>query len=107
MARPQDGRIKTVSPDGEEIELRISTMLTAFGERSSCGSLRPMLVRDFQNWDSPARTASAGSYDQRALRHRPGHRSDRIGQKDTTLYSTMKLLATPEVNVYRSRIRSR
>ncbi|HEX2391198.1 MAG TPA: ATPase, T2SS/T4P/T4SS family, partial [Casimicrobiaceae bacterium] len=28
--RPQDGRIKTVAPDGEEIELRISTMPTAF-----------------------------------------------------------------------------
>ncbi|HKP67151.1 MAG TPA: ATPase, T2SS/T4P/T4SS family, partial [Casimicrobiaceae bacterium] len=27
--RPQDGRIKTVAPDGEEIELRISTMPTA------------------------------------------------------------------------------
>ena len=30
--RPQDGRIKTLSPDGEEIELRISTMPTSYGE---------------------------------------------------------------------------
>ena len=31
--RPQDGRIKTVTPDGDEVELRISTMPTAFGEK--------------------------------------------------------------------------
>ena len=30
--RPQDGRIKTVTPNGNEVELRLSTMLTAFGE---------------------------------------------------------------------------
>ncbi|MBX9810040.1 MAG: Flp pilus assembly complex ATPase component TadA, partial [Burkholderiales bacterium] len=28
--RPQDGRLKTVTPDGEEVELRLSTMPTAF-----------------------------------------------------------------------------
>ena len=31
--RPQDGRIKTRTADGEEIELRLSTMPTAFGEK--------------------------------------------------------------------------
>ena len=31
--RPQDGRLKTVTPDGEEVELRLSTMPTAFGEK--------------------------------------------------------------------------
>ena len=31
--RPQDGRIKTRMPDGEEIELRLSTLPTAFGEK--------------------------------------------------------------------------
>ena len=31
--RPQDGRIKTVTPDGGEVELRLSTMPTAFGEK--------------------------------------------------------------------------
>lgn len=30
--RPQDGRLKTRTPDGIEIELRLSTMPTAFGE---------------------------------------------------------------------------
>ncbi len=31
--KPQDGRIKTKSPNGEEIELRLSTLPTAFGEK--------------------------------------------------------------------------
>ena len=31
--RPQDGRVKTKSPDGQEIELRLSTLPTAFGEK--------------------------------------------------------------------------
>jgi general secretion pathway protein E len=31
--KPQDGRIKTLSPDGIEIELRLSSMPTAFGEK--------------------------------------------------------------------------
>ena len=31
--RPQDGRIKTRTPDGEEVELRLSTLPTAFGEK--------------------------------------------------------------------------
>ena len=30
--RPQDGRIKTKAPNGREVELRLSTMPTAFGE---------------------------------------------------------------------------
>ncbi|WP_251285146.1 ATPase, T2SS/T4P/T4SS family, partial [Enterobacter hormaechei] len=31
--RPQDGRIKTRSPGGREVEMRLSTMPTAFGEK--------------------------------------------------------------------------
>src|SRR5574341_798316 len=31
--RPQDGRLKTVTPDADEVELRLSTMPTAFGEK--------------------------------------------------------------------------
>ncbi|HSH98660.1 MAG: GspE/PulE family protein, partial [Methylophilaceae bacterium] len=31
--RPQDGRIKTVTAEGSEVELRLSTMPTAFGEK--------------------------------------------------------------------------
>jgi general secretion pathway protein E len=46
--RPQDGRIKTVTPAGEEVELRISTMPTAFGEKVVMRIFTPeVLVRDF------------------------------------------------------------
>ena len=31
--RPQDGRIKTRNPRGDEVELRLSTLPTAFGEK--------------------------------------------------------------------------
>src|SRR6266536_803569 len=98
--RPQDGRIKTVSPEGQEIELRISTMPPAFGEKIVMRIFTPeVLIRDFQElgfttedytrWDKMIRepngiilvTGPTGS------------------GKTTTLYSTMKQLATPEVNV--------
>src|SRR5437762_7077675 len=47
--RPQDGRIKTVSPERQEIELRISTMPTAFGEKIVMRIFTPeVLIRDFQ-----------------------------------------------------------
>src|SRR5437762_4714197 len=46
--RPQDGRIKTVAPGGDEVELRISTMPTAFGEKLVIRIFsRDVLVRDF------------------------------------------------------------
>src|SRR5512143_4156050 len=46
--RPQDGRIKTVTPQGSEVELRISTMPTAFGEKLVMRIFTPeVLVRDF------------------------------------------------------------
>ena len=98
--RPQDGRIKTVTPDGDEVELRISTMPTAFGEKLVMRIFsREVLVRDFselgfsgddwERWDKMTTeahgiilvTGPTGS------------------GKTTTLYSTLKQLATPEVNV--------
>jgi general secretion pathway protein E len=98
--RPQDGRIKTVTPDGEEVELRISTMPTAFGEKLVMRVFsREVLVRDFselgfssddwERWDKIVTeahgiilvTGPTGS------------------GKTTTLYSTLKQLATPEINV--------
>src|SRR3990170_4970071 len=46
--RPQDGRIKTVTSDGGEVELRLSTMPTAFGEKLVMRIFNPdVLVRDF------------------------------------------------------------
>ncbi|HEY2917392.1 MAG TPA: ATPase, T2SS/T4P/T4SS family, partial [Candidatus Binatia bacterium] len=47
--RPQDGRIKTRTLDGEEVELRISSLPTAFGEKLVMRIFDPeVLVRDFK-----------------------------------------------------------
>ena len=47
--RPQDGRIKTRTPHGQEVELRLSTMPTAFGEKLVMRIFDPMvLLKDFR-----------------------------------------------------------
>jgi general secretion pathway protein E len=98
--RPQDGRIKTVSPAGDEIELRISTMPTAFGEKIVMRIFTPeVLIRDF--------TELGFTGEDRERWERMIHEPNGIilvtgptgSGKTTTLYSTMKQLATPEVNV--------
>jgi len=98
--RPQDGRIKTVSAGGEEIELRLSTMPTAFGEKLVMRIFDPeILVKNF---------ADLGfSRDQTAMWNDWTRQPNGIilvtgptgSGKTTTLYSTLKQLATPEVNV--------
>src|SRR5204863_477669 len=50
--RPQDGRVKTRTLAGEEVELRISTMPTAFGEKLVMRIFDPeVLVLDFKELD--------------------------------------------------------
>lgn len=98
--RPQDGRLKTKNPAGEEIELRLSTLPTAFGEKLVMRIFDPeVLLRnfdelglrgeDFKRWQQMIRaphgivlvTGPTGS------------------GKTTTLYSSLKQIATSEVNV--------
>jgi len=98
--RPQDGRIKTVSPNGQEIELRISTMPTAFGEKVVMRIFTPeVLIRDFQELGFAGEDLTR--WDK--MIHEPNGIILVTGPtgsgKTTTLYSTMKQLATPEVNV--------
>jgi general secretion pathway protein E len=98
--RPQDGRIKTVSPDGKEIELRISTMPTAFGEKVVMRIFTPeVLIRDFGELGFAGEDLTR--WDR--MIHEPNGIILVTGPtgsgKTTTLYSTMKQLATPEVNV--------
>jgi general secretion pathway protein E len=98
--KPQDGRVKTRTPAGGEVELRLSTLPTAFGEKMVIRIFDPeVLLRsftelglsgdDYQRWQGMISqsngivlvTGPTGS------------------GKTTTLYSTLKQLATEEVNV--------
>ncbi len=98
--RPQDGRIKTRNPRGDEIEMRISTLPTAFGEKMVMRIFDPdnavkdldalgFAPHDAQRWETLVKrphgiilvTGPTGS------------------GKTTTLYSTLKRIATEEVNV--------
>ncbi|MEX2326391.1 MAG: GspE/PulE family protein, partial [Pseudomonadales bacterium] len=98
--RPQDGRLKTKSTDGHEVELRMSTLPTAFGEKMVMRIFDPDILlktfeqlglanEDFDRWQQMVKnpngivlvTGPTGS------------------GKTTTLYSSLKQLATPEVNV--------
>jgi len=98
--RPQDGRIKTRMADGQEVELRLSTLPTAFGEKLVMRIFDPeVLVRDFSELgfseeDQARWTAMAGKPNGVILVTGPTGSG-----KTTTLYSTLKQLATPEVNV--------
>jgi len=98
--RPQDGRIKTVAPDGKEIELRISTMPTAFGEKLVMRIFAPeVLVRDFAELGF---TSEDRERWERLIREPHGIilvTGPTGSGKTTTLYSSLKQLATPEVNV--------
>jgi general secretion pathway protein E len=98
--RPQDGRIKTVSTAGQEVELRISTMPTAFGEKLVMRIFTPeVLVRDFVELGL---TADDRVRWEAMIREPNGIIlvSGPTGSgKTTTLYSSLKQLATPEVNV--------
>ncbi len=98
--RPQDGRIKTRSSSGREVELRISNMPTAFGEKVVMRIFDPdLVVKDFaQLGFSPGETANWRSMVERP--HGIVLVTGPTGSgKTTTLYSTLKHLATPELNV--------
>ncbi|MDX1514065.1 MAG: GspE/PulE family protein [Gammaproteobacteria bacterium] len=98
--RPQDGRIKSKTPGGKEVELRLSTMPTTFGEKLVMRIFDPdVLVKSFpelgfseddeRRWQSMVEqphgmivvTGPTGS------------------GKTTTLYSALKQLARPELNI--------
>ncbi len=98
--KPQDGRLKTKSPEGSEIELRLSTLPTAFGEKLVMRIFDPdVLLRSFKELGLIG--------DDHERWQGMIHESHGIvlvtgptgSGKTTTLYSTLKQLATPQVNV--------
>jgi general secretion pathway protein E len=98
--RPLDGRIKTRNPQGDEIEMRLSTLPTAFGEKMV------MRIFDPDTTVKPLDQLGFGSHDAKRweqLVARPHGIVLVTGPtgsgKTTTLYSTLRRLATDEVNV--------
>ena len=98
--RPQDGRIKTRTNSGQEIELRLSTLPTAFGEKMVMRIFDPeVVVKTLPELGFP--TEDALRWKQ--LTEKPHGIILVTGPtgsgKTTTLYTTLKALATSEVNV--------
>lgn len=98
--KPQDGRIKTKRPDGSEAELRLSTLPTAFGEKLVMRIFDPdVLLRSFEDLglvgDDYARWQSMVQNPHGILLVTGPTGSG----KTTTLYSSLRQLATDEVNI--------
>jgi general secretion pathway protein E len=97
--RPQDGRIKT-EYKSREVELRVSTMPTAFGEKVVIRIFDPdILLQDLEEIGFSPREYELF----RSFITRPNGIILVTGPtgsgKTTTLYSALKTVATPEVNV--------
>ena len=98
--RPQDGRIKTRNPGGDEVEMRLSTLPTAFGEKMVMRIFDPeTTVKDFDALGFSAHDAQRWE----ELVKRPNGIILVTGPtgsgKTTTLYATLKRVATEEINV--------
>ena len=98
--KPQDGRLKTRTPKGQETELRLSTLPTAFGEKLVMRIFDPeVLVRSFQQLGFEGELLSAWNT---LTKHSHGIilvTGPTGSGKTTTLYSSLKQLATEQVNV--------
>ncbi len=98
--RPQDGRLKTRTEDGREVEMRLSTMPTAFGEKMVMRIFDPeVLVKNFTQLGFSKKDNNIWQ-SMIAQAHGIILVTGPTGSgKTTTLYSTLKLLAKPDVNV--------
>lgn len=97
--RPQDGRIKT-EKDGKEIELRVSTLPVAFGEKAVIRIFDPAILMQeieelgfYEREMQLFRTFIGAPYGLILVTGPTG------SGKTTTLYSALKLLSSPEINI--------
>ncbi|MET0014588.1 MAG: GspE/PulE family protein [Sedimenticola sp.] len=98
--RPQDGRVKTKTPSGEEVELRLSTMPTAFGEKLVMRIFDPQIVVKGLHELGFSRSDAAHWQEMTSQTHGIILVTGPTGSgKTTTLYSTLKALARPELNL--------
>lgn len=97
---PQDGRIKTTNQHRKEIELRLSTMPTAFGEKLVMRIFDPeVLTRSYEQLGFNRQELAAWNR-MTTQSHGIILVTGPTGSgKTTTLYSTLKRLATPEINL--------
>jgi general secretion pathway protein E len=98
--RPQDGRIKTRNQGGDEIEMRISTLPTAFGEKMVMRIFDP--DNTMKDLDALGFTSHDGQRWEALLKRPHGIilvTGPTGSGKTTTLYATLKRVATEEVNV--------
>ncbi len=98
--RPQDGRIKLGIGDGKEIEIRVSTVPVSFGEKAVMRILDPDVMFQhideigFSKRDRVVYNSFMSSPHGIVLVTGPTGSG-----KSTTLYSTLKKIATPEKNI--------
>jgi general secretion pathway protein E len=97
--RPQDGRIKT-EREGKEIELRVSTLPTAFGEKLVMRIFDPeVLIRDLSGlgfYEDELRTFADWIKRPHGIILVTGPTGS---GKTVTLYTALKSLASPEINI--------
>jgi len=98
--KPQDGRLKTRNVDAKEVELRLSTMPIAFGEKMVMRIFDPeVLLKNQEQLGFDVREADIWN---RMIKKPHGIllvTGPTGSGKTTTLYSSLKQLAVPEVNV--------
>jgi general secretion pathway protein E len=97
--RPQDGRIKR-EQGGREIEIRVSTMPTAFGEKAVLRIFDPDVL--LKRVDELGFSAAEMPLFSDFLAHTTGIilvTGPTGSGKTTTLYSALKYLSKPEVNI--------
>ncbi len=98
--RPQDGRIKTARA-GREVELRVSTLPVAFGEKVVMRIFDPdVLLQDLAGLGFyPEELAALQRVHQPAARHHPGDRPDRLRQDDHALLGAQVDRLAASVNI--------
>ena len=98
--KPQDGRIKTRTPSGAEVELRLATLPTAFGEKMVMRIFDPQVL--LKNFDQLGLTPEDLQRWQQ-MTTRPNGIILITGPtgsgKTSTLYATLKQLATSKINL--------
>jgi len=97
--RPQDGRIKT-DKDGVEVEIRLSTVPVAFGEKVVMRIMDPDVL--FQDLEKLGFTSTDLIRYNKFIKMPHGIVlvcGPTGSGKSTTLYSTLRDLSTPEINI--------